>query len=330
MPVVMAMPLPHSKSAYPDQRLSLWGVKSLHIVGVKGSLKLHGKNHGSYLNLKVQHANSRIFEDWQLSVDRRGNTLFLEVYNAASGKQWMNQVRAEFRPEFDIELSGPSLPTVVGWNEGKMEISHWNSDVEASILQGHVKVTGGSGALTLQSVNTGLTVRTHTGAIQIKGESGPIVLVGNHGALNLDWLRGPVSLWDCSGNMQIASQDSQVTVYGGGGELHLQLTKGLAKIDAFKGLVNGQSQQANWEISAAAPAVLNVTSKSGQVGLKWKTGGAKVFLTSRQGPIGFTPKTKFLTATDGDGRKIVEGVRTGQIMGQVFIRTESGAIGWSE
>ena len=82
-----------------------------------------------------------------------------------------------------------------------------------------------------------------------------------------------------------------------------------------------------WDIWASAPADLNVTTLSGPVGINWKEGGAKVFLTSTRGPINFPPG-KFLKVGDREGRKVVEGVKTAKSMGQVFIRTESGSIHW--
>src|SRR5665213_3067525 len=128
------------KESYHVQKNSIKSVTDIKIVGVKGHLKMRGIPHARSLSLFVQHSKGRKYDDWHLSVERRGNTIFLEVFNVAYGKQWKNQVREELWPEFDIEMNGASLPVVVGWREGNLEFSNWTASLEVSFLKGDAKI----------------------------------------------------------------------------------------------------------------------------------------------------------------------------------------------
>lgn len=312
---------------YPAQKISLKGARDIKIVGVRGHLKILGNARAKFLSLKVQHSQGRKFEDWHLSVEKRGKTIFLEVFNVAYGKQWKKEIREELWPEFDIELAGPSLPTTVGWREGSIDIQRWDGDLEVSFLKGHAKIYGGHGKISITPVNASVSVREHSGPLEIQGQSGRVNLVRNHGETNLNWFGGTVFVDDCHGNVRLETSTADVTVRGGKGKLALQMGKGSARIMGFGGQVQGWGDQTKWELAASAPADLNITTVTGPVGVNWLTGGAKVFLTSNRGSIQF-PQSGFLKVGDREGRRVVEGVKTSKSMGQVFIRTESGSIRW--
>lgn len=318
------------KYAYPMQRIERNGLTAMQITGVKGSLKLRGRRSAKYFTLKVQHSKGHKFEDWHLSVERRGHTLFLEVFNAAYGAQWKRQIQAESWPEFDIEIEGPSLATTVSWNEGHLDFSNWDENLDLSFLKGEARSVGGHGSITLQPIEAKVDIREHTGSLFIKGESGQVVLDHNRGPLHLNWLSGEIELRNCQGKIILESRESTISVHGGTGQLELQLDKGKARVSSFVGTVQGRGRQAKWEISAMAPTDVNITSSSGPVGVAWTAGGAKVFLTSTLGSISKVPGSTFLRSSQHDSRKVMEGTRSARSMGQVFIRTDSGAIRWLE
>jgi hypothetical protein len=321
-------PVPE-KYTYPVQKISTKGVRDIKIIGVRGRLKLHGIAHAKSLSLKVQHSQGRKFEDWHLSVERRGKTLLLEVFNVAYGREWKHQVKQELWPEFDIELEGMSLPTTVAWREGSLDFQNWDGNLEVSFLKGEARVSGGKGKISLEPVDAAVSVREHHGPLDIKGQQGRVSLVRDQGEIKLNWLSGNIFLDDCRGQIAVESAAADVTVHGGKGELALQMGRGEAKIMGFSGAVQGKGDQAKWELAASAPADVNITTGTGAVGVNWLTGGAKVFLTSTHGSIQFT-KGKFLKVGDREGRRVVEGVKTAKSMGQVFIRTDSGQIRWRQ
>jgi hypothetical protein len=314
------------KYAYPPQRFAMKGVRNIKIIGVKGTLRLHGRAN-KYMTLKVQHSSGhKAADDWNLSLDRRGNTLYLEVANVTYGRQWRHQVREDQWPEFDIDLAGPVRPTTVSWREGRLEFSKWNADLDVSFLKGRASVRGGTGALKIHQVEGDLSVRDHKGPIEVTAESGHLAFERVVGTQEIHWLKGEIVLRECRGDLRIESSESNLGVQGGGGQLSVEMPRGRAHILGFQGTVNAKGDQSHWEVSAAAPTDLNVITKSGPVGVEWN-GGAKVFLTSTRGEIA---APKFLPLAEREGRKVRQGTAPGRRMGQVFVRTSSGRIHWRQ
>jgi hypothetical protein len=119
-----------AKYTYPEQKLSANGIEKIEISGVKGAVKLVGRP-GKVYRLKVRHSRGKKFEDWSLAIDRRESILVLEVSSAVYGAQWRKHVRQDQWPEFDVELSGPSVPATISWKEGQLEYSKWSNDLES-------------------------------------------------------------------------------------------------------------------------------------------------------------------------------------------------------
>src|SRR5262245_5427023 len=87
------------QATYPVQKISIKGATDIKIIGVKGHLKMRGVKNAKSLSLYVRHSKGRRFDDWHLEVERRGKTIYLEVFNVAYGKQWRHLVREELWPE---------------------------------------------------------------------------------------------------------------------------------------------------------------------------------------------------------------------------------------
>jgi len=301
---------PAEKATYPVQKISIKGITDIKIIGVKGHLKMRGVKNARSLSLYVKHSEGRRFDDWHLEVQRRGKTICLEVFNVAYGRQWRHLVREELWPEFDLELDGASLPTTVAWREGTLDFNSWGANLDVSFLKGAAHIAGGTGRVNIQPVQANVAVHDHKGPVTLKGDSGQVTLSRDQGDLAVNWVSG------------------KVAVEGGAGSLKLELGRGAAKILNFNGTVQGQGEQALWDLTAKAPADVNITTSTGPVGMHWQDGGAHVFLTSTHGSIAF-PSSHFLKAVDDyEGRRVVEGVKTAKSMGQVFIRTDSGPISW--
>ena len=297
------------KFTYAPQKIALKGVRDIKIAGVKGTLKLKGHKSSRHLTLKVQHSRGRRLDDWHLSLERRGRTLFLEVFNVAYGKQWRNMVREDQWPEFDIEIDSPALPMDVAWREGRVDIVHWGGELDLSLLKGRISALGGTGALRLQPVEADVKVADYRGPVTIRGESGDLWFERVAGNVNINWFKGDLLFKNCQGNVQV------------------EMESGRAVVEGLSGTLQAKGNTTKWDLSAAAPADVNVTTVDGPVKMAWKGGGAKVFLTTKRGKIGY-PAKGFLRESDREGTRVVEGVKSAKAMGQVFVRTESGAITW--
>lgn len=312
---------------YPVQRISVTGIKDIQIVGVKGQVSLRGRKTRS-LALKVKHSAAQKFEDWQLSVDRRDDTLYLEVINLVYGKAWRQQVKADLWPEFDIELEGPSLPTRVSWREGDLRFDQWNSSLDIGFLKGQVEVTGGQGSVTVEPLEANVKVSNRVGAVKVHGESGNLDFSNIRGALQVNWLKGKVAANRCTGSVQIESNEGSVHVRGGRGRLSVNLAEGNADIREFSGTILAKGEESSWKLKARAPTDISVSSQSGGVDVDWR-GGARVFLTTTDGQLLKNPPL-YMREQEDDGHRALSGTKLGKARGEVFVRTRSGAIFWRE
>jgi DUF4097 and DUF4098 domain-containing protein YvlB len=225
----------------------------------------------------------------------------------ALGAQWRHLVREELWPEFDIELEGPSRPAIISWREGDLQIRNWKSEVEAAFLNGRFSAEGMGGALKLQAVDSQVRIKSHQGALSLKGEKGRVELAKIKGAINVNWLSGVVRGRDLDGVIK------------------LEVPSGTVELKNVQGKLSASGAGSLWDVQAAAPADVQVITTSGPVKIKWRGGGAKIYLSSVTGLID-VPKP--LAIELRDGLKVVDGLKEKQPRGLVFVRTESGNISW--
>lgn len=309
------------KAIYPRQWVSGRAIDRIEVIGVRGTLKLTGARlHGGNYRLKVGHTRTRRAEDWNLSVERRGHTLVLEVSNAAYGREWRRLMRQDQWPEFDIDLEGPSVPATVSWREGSLNYKNWQAPLETSFLNGDVWIHGGSGNYVLQAVNSRIRVDHFKGSMDIKGEQGQVELFAQSGRLNVSWLQGLLTLIDVQSEANLDAHAAEVRIRGSSGLWQVKSSSGPVTVTDFSGRLRGTGGATRWVVRGRAHGELELVNASGPVQVDWKS-AAKVFLTSSKGVI----KSPFVTH-DRDGRKVAEGRKGSRPLGQVFVRTETGDI----
>lgn len=310
------------KYAYPEQKIRARGIQDIQISGVKGHVKVKGHAGKSY-RLRVRHSKSKRYEDWSLAVDRRGGTLYLEVSSAAYGAQWRKIVRRDQWPEFDVELIGPSKPITVAWREGKIEFLNWTADVESSHLKGALTVREGVGNYNLQTGEGDVNIEKLAGDLTLKGDTGDVSIGEVTGAVNMSWLSGQVLLTSVSGGGTLNVNDSELKVASCQGDWTINMARGKADIERCSGKLQAEGESAAWRLRASHDLETEIKSLSGPVDVEWKSGGAKVFLTSDTGSIA-APKTK--AKTDPQGRLVAEFKVGAKPFAQVFVKTQSGRI----
>jgi hypothetical protein len=306
------------KAVYPPQKIRARGLERIEITGVKGHLKLVGTP-GHVFRLKVGHSK-RHSEDWNLLVERRGKTLVLEVSNSALGREWRRQVKRDQWPEFDLELDGPPLPTVVSWREGRLEYAQWTNDVETSFWNGKVSIDGGRGNYRLQALAAQVAVRDFKGDLTVRGEAGEVTLNRVDANTDLNWLSGTVRVENTGGNVHLEGRALDTTVNNGRGEWELELAGGQTQIRDFNGKLKARGKSTKWILSGARHSEIELLNASGPVDVDWKA-PAKVFLTSVSGAIHSPYAVK-----ERDGQRVAEGKKAGKPAGQLFVRTDSGDI----
>lgn len=317
------------KVSYPSQEVSLKNVHQIQIIGVRGKLQVERNPPGKRkdkMHMAVAHTKGRKAEDWLLSVERRGHTLFIEVFSTAFGRQWRRQVRQENWPEFDVEIAADTRPLVVSWNEGDLNFKNWNRDLDVTFLKGRARFLGGEGSLKLQAVQADVDVAGHKGAVAVQGQSGNLKVSESEGDIKLDWINGKMDFEKMKGSLTLNSGEAEIKARSVEGDWTLDLPKGSANLAGFSGVLKAGGGDSEWKIEPAPGADVSVVTDSGAVQVVRKPGRARIFLTSTTGEIKAPPELK---SAVNEGVRVVEGIDEsikGAKLGQVFVKTRSGAI----
>lgn len=310
------------KVGYPEQKLLAKGVERLEISGVKGHVKLSGRP-GKVFRFKVRHSKSRKFQDWSLSVDRRGSALVFEVFSVAYGPQWRSQLTKDLWPEFDVEIEGPSTPAVVSWREGELEFVRWSAPIEATQVNGRVSVKNGAADYRLDVGQSDVNIDGLAGKLSIKGDRGSVRVSDLTGSLDLNWIRGDLDLKRLVGDAVVESSEANLRLRSCKGDWDIRIHKGQVAIDDCSGKLKAEGDRTAWSVRRSSISDAEIKSGDGPVRWDWKAGGAKVFLTSNSGSIS-GPKIRF--GLDREGRKVSEFVVGRKPFAQVFVKTQSGPI----
>lgn len=312
------------KTTYPPQTLRAQGIKKLQITGVNGRLHLTARS-GKFFTIQVKHSKGRRGEDWHLSVDRQGEALVFEVFNVATGAKWRSLVRKELWPQFDVEITGPSVPALISWRDGELRVKDWRAPVEATWLSGSVVVSEMRAPLNLQLAQARVEISKHSGRLDLRGESGRLVLNEIDGFADVHWLRGDVVAQKMKGGGRIESTAGQWRLAKLEGAWSAKLGEGSAGLEAIGGIFKGEGAAASWEVKMPSIGEVEILSASGDVRVDALGPEGKIFLSSRDGKIIVPPS---FAIEDRDGIKVVErgGAKSGR--GQIFVRTQSGSITW--
>lgn len=310
------------KYAYPPQQFAAKGIERLHVEGIRGALTLQGKP-GRFFRAAIKHGKSKSSDDWHLVIERRQDTLHIEVFNVLYGQEWKRHVKQELWPEFDVEIEGPARPAQISWRDGRMDIRDWAAPVEASLLKGQVLIERGTSRLGLQAVEADVHVRGFVGEISLKGERGPVRISGVRGKLDLNWLSGTVKLDKMNGKVTVEAQDGELTATRGSGQWELKVLRGIVKLDGFAGQLKAIGDSSRWTIAAQNGADVEIVTEKGPVDVQWSDGGPKFFLSTREGRIRVPEPFK---VEDRDGFQVVEARKGEKPKGHLFVRTTSGPI----
>ncbi len=310
------------KISYPVQRIRAAGIDAIQVIGVKGRLKFIGKQ-SPHFRLNVRHTKNKRSQDWYLSVDRRGSTLVLEVFNVAHGAQWRNHVKKDVWPEFDLELSGPPRPLTVSWREGDLRFEKWTAPVESSHLKGRLEARGGAGNWRLQTGKGDVKIENLAGHLDLQGESGQLVINGLKGDLQLRWMEGKIELNDIAGSGTVENHKADLRLNTCRKEWRISQDGGSARVQNCSGILRADGKNTKWEITGTTSLNAEIKSETGPVRVRWPKGGAKVFLTSQSGGILGDSIAPIL---DPEGRKVATFQIGKKPSGRLFVQTDSGDI----
>lgn len=239
-----------------------------------------------------------------------------------AGDQKVNNAK---RP---VEVVGPSLPIEVHLNEGTVQLEHWSKEVLVDIQKGKVSAKNNKAPLAVQLRKGEILVSEHQGSLTIDSYAGNVFIRNLNGNLDLDNFSGESNLEKSKGRFEIRQTTGGVKVTQSAGNLQFELGRASLSSNLFSGRVEGQSQEGAITVNMAANSEVNLKTQVGRVTVQTVPG---IFLNlhTQEGEI-FGPKYLTLQregmAKSLKGRMLGVGATTAAVKGNVYIRTQEGAI----
>lgn len=298
-----------SSQSYQPMPITVRSGDSLQITGVHGRLKLIHDPRLKNLVLQINQRQQKSSPDWNLSVDRKGSVIEVEVFSVSNQELWKHELKKNQWPEFDIYLRGPSLPVRASWRQGEVDINRWNKDVDLLLLDGKLRIADTRGKIQIQGARLNMSVLRHEGEVNFTADVGQGIVEASKGILKIQLMDGGLQLRAFQGEFFWNSQRAVLDATNGQGQWNLVTNKGPIKVQ-----MAGRSE-------------VDIQSDSAPVKVAWHKGAAKAFLSSKTGLIKAPPIAK-VTREEGIKKWLAQWGE-GQL-GQVFVKTQSGSILFSK
>lgn len=303
----------------------------LSIVGFDGSVKLREVK-GNQVSVKVRQENpdkltgvlKSTLDEWQVLMQRRGDTLEIHVKVPESKNTWSELMRGSSWPKFVLDISAPSMPLTLVWRKGSVKVDNWNSTLKLSVLDGEVVVQNGEGDMQLIHQTGEVKAISRKGKTELESFSGRVNIDGGSGSLKIENFAGETNVKGYDGNLDWRANRGVGRVSGGKGKMDFQTEKGTLTVADFQGDLRGQSTQGAVQADLISPSQVRITTTEAPVTLKVAGSGASVNLISEEGAIA---APNFLEKVSASAGKQVRGrLKSGTGEGQIFVKTTTGTI----
>ena len=297
---------------------------TIRISGVLGNLQLIHEPQRKNLSIQVDQRSSRTQGDWNLSMERMGSEIQIEVFSVGNMHQWKSDLNREQWPRYDIVIRGPSLPVLASWRQGFVQVVGWQDKIDLSLLNGKLSVRDSKAELSIQGAQLDFDLSQHQGKVRFVADKGDLRVASSQGDLDLQLMDGQVRIFDFLGQLKWNSERALFVSQRGGGAWQLTSQKGPVEISQFKGQLKGQGEKALWKVQVAELSEVDIRSNSGPVKLQWRKGAAKAFLSSQSGSINAPRSTRVRREQNGVSSWLSQWGE-GQL-GQIFVKTQTGSI----
>lgn len=263
-------------------------------------------------------------DEWLFSMQKQGAVIQVHVRSPQSKATWSRMLaNNSAQPKFEMTIQMPSIPVEVSWRDGdvvfkglKDELKIYSHSGNVSVLDHHaaVQVNHQKGVVRLSSIKGDVDVDTY---------AGKVIVEGLEGALKLKNFSGCSSVVKVDGQVDYITYGGSLKVSGGKGRLEFSNEKGKVSLEKFEGRVRGVSEQGSLFATLVGNSNVRVTSKEGAVSLRMLNSSASVNAGSKEGVLN---APQYLRLTRLPNLRLVRGRLRGKNPGQVYVRTESGAI----
>lgn len=262
-------------------------------------------------------------DEWQFSFKRDGGDIQIFIDGPASKQAWSEILVSGQMPEYFLKITGPSLPLTVNWNEGRIQVTNVNSDLNIISLKGDVSVLRGEGDVMVSNQEGIISVRDRKGSVKIDSYLAKVDAINIEGKLDLENFTGDSRVQNINGSVNLSSYKGVTKVAGVKGRMEFKNGNSPMHIEKFEGELRGRSAQGPVFAEIKGEADVRLETAEGQVNLQLPASGAWVNLGTSEGSLAVPA---FLKLTRLPTQQIRTGRLKGSNSGSVFVRTTSGDI----
>ena len=316
---------------YKDMPIEFREGERLHIVGLRGSVRLVGTAPGKPAVLRARKwvADKATGQDLQeyealsFNVRREGTSVIIESklpQDKESLNKWLKG-----GPELHLELEAASLPAEIVLRDGQVTIEKWKNSASVGIVAGKVATSAGEGALRIQ---------IQKGEVKVEKQKGDVAIDSNLAKLTAQEIEGDLDLANFGGESTIGKVEGHVNLrtYAGGtsltkskGSLDFQTGRGSLSLSGFEGPIRGQNDVGSVNATVEGDAEIAIESNQGTVTVSLpKDSGAGLRLATEEGNFSVPDSVRanlqggakiFVARLSGEGPK-----------GMVQVKSKTGAI----
>ncbi len=266
----------------------------------------------------------RHMDEWHFSLSRQGSVVELLITSPQSKDLWQKMLADEsLWPRFDLEILAPSRPMDIVWRKGPIQVKGWQAPLNLHSQSGDVLVEDSQGALVVTHQMGSVKVLRHQGQVQMSTFNGVLSLERVVGRIEVENFSGETSVAQSEGEVILAGFEARQSVVGGSGRIEFNNQRSPLRVEGFSGELRGESVQGEVVASLRGEVNVRVLTKEAAVHLQLPGSGARVNIGSQAGNI---QSPSFLRVDQFPNLRVARGRLRGSDGGQVYVRTESGAI----
>lgn len=263
-------------------------------------------------------------EEWQVSMNKENDQVLINIEGPITKQRWSEILASQNFPYYSINITGPSRPVEVNWQQGQVSLNNLNSQVQVTLLKGDVVVEGGSGDANISNQEGVIRLKNRKGQMRIDAYLAKVEIEGIEGKLELENFTGDSVVQNVSGQVDLASYRGTTRMASVNGRIDFKNGNSALHIEKFEGELRGKSAQGAIFAEVNGDANIRVESAEGAVNLRLPASSAWVNLGTEEGNIA---APSFLKLTRVSDKKYRTGkLRGGASGGSVFVRTTTGDI----
>ena len=292
------------------------------IRGYQGDIKVTGGN-SNKLIVQGMKPKTGDFSQWNFRLRKAPGVVEIIVKGPSETEDW-EKVRAGNVPRFSLNLSAPSRPLTVSWQEGNIEVLDWEAPATIHSTKGKVKTKKGKGGLNIQLMNGDIVVDSQEGNIQVQTRIGKVFVKNSKGRMTIDNYSSTYQVTNHKGGVDVQNYSGKMTLVDMEGQFNFNNNLGNFTLSGLKGSVKGESAKGVISVRAKQIQDFVVNSHSGPVVLDLpKEAGAYVSIRSEKGNLRGAPH--FAKLRKGRWTEL-RGKLRGKEPGQVKIVSKYGNI----